>query len=84
MPFLQSMDSSDEADSTACYSNFFDDEEFILTFQAVTSDIRNHFRSTMSLQSKQNHSIKSVVIHCSLQDHLPSCSYIMEAKMLPS
>jgi hypothetical protein len=47
-----------EADSTACYSNFFDDEEITLTFLAVTSDIRNHFRSTMSLQSIRNRSGK--------------------------
>jgi hypothetical protein len=64
MPFLQSMDNSDEADATACYSNFFDNEDFILTFQAVTSDIHNYFRSTMSLQSMRNFSGK---IHpCSL------------------
>jgi len=48
----------DEADSTACFSNFFDDEEFTLTFLAVTSDICNHFRSTMSLQSIRNRSGK--------------------------
>jgi hypothetical protein len=48
----------DEADSTACFSNFFDDEEFTLTFLAVSSDIRNHFRSTMSLQSICNPSGK--------------------------
>ena len=48
----------DEADSTACFSNFFDDDEFTLTFLAVTSDICNHFRSTMSFQSNHNHSGK--------------------------
>jgi hypothetical protein len=47
-----------KADSTAYFSNFFDDEEFTLSFLAVTSDICNHFRSTMSLQSIRNHSGK--------------------------
>jgi hypothetical protein len=47
-----------KADSTACFSNFFDDEELTLTFLAVTSDICNHFRSTMSLQSIRNRSGK--------------------------
>jgi hypothetical protein len=54
----------DEADSTACFSNFFDNEEFTLTSQAVTSDICYHFRSTISLQSIRNHSGK--VRRCSL------------------
>ncbi len=53
-----------EADSTACFSNFFDDEEITLTFLAVTSDRRNHFRSTMSLHSIHNRSGKSCLCVC--------------------
>ncbi len=57
MLFLEGL-SSDEADSTTWYSNFYGDEEFILTFHAVISNIRNHFCNAMSLQSVRNHSGK--------------------------
>jgi len=54
------MDSSDE-EATTWYMNFFEHEDFILTFKAIASDIQNHFHNGLFLQSMQNHSRN---IHC--------------------